>query len=73
MEEDNAKPAFSLHSSTIQSRSNVLLKTAIAPVWGGNQCIDTNILFEEGAQRSFVTKELASKLKLEVNDTETIH
>ena len=74
---DNDVPAAaaSLHSSTgstVQSRSNVLLKTAVAPVWG-IQCIDSNILFDEGAQRSFITEELASKLGAEIIDTETIH
>ena len=52
-----------LHSSA-HIHSNVLLKTAVAPVWSGDFCMDTNILFDEGAQRSFVTDDLANKLNL---------
>jgi len=39
-----------------------LLKTAIALVRFGNKRISANILFDEGAQRSFVTETLASRL-----------
>ncbi|XP_071127724.1 uncharacterized protein [Mytilus edulis] len=69
---ENTLIAASFHSSEEKSRSNVLLKTAVAPV-GGNRYVDTHILFDEGAQRSFVTEELASKIDLEILGTETIH
>ena len=39
-----------------------LLKTAISVVRLGNKCIAANILFDEGAQRSFVTETLAAQL-----------
>ncbi|VDI53500.1 Hypothetical predicted protein [Mytilus galloprovincialis] len=35
--------------------------------------MNTNILFDEGAQRSFVTEELASKLDIKAVGTEDIH
>ncbi|XP_071176440.1 uncharacterized protein [Mytilus edulis] len=69
---ENTLIAASFYSSEEKSRSNVLLKTAVAPV-GGNRYVDTHILFDEGAQRSFVTEELASKIDLEILGTETIH
>ena len=65
--------ATSLHSSTIQSRSSVLLKTAVAPVWSGNQGSNTYILFDEVAQRSYVNEELASKIDVKAVSTEVIH
>ncbi|XP_060592650.1 uncharacterized protein LOC132747318 [Ruditapes philippinarum] len=60
-----------LHSTTHQ-RSNILLKTAIAQVSSQDYTITTNILFDEGAQRSFITEELAEKLKLKPNGSDTI-
>ncbi|XP_069138142.1 uncharacterized protein [Argopecten irradians] len=53
--------------------SQVLLKTAIAPVCVNGQCVQSNILFDEGAQRSFVTQELADKLQMETTGKETIN
>ncbi|XP_071132834.1 uncharacterized protein [Mytilus edulis] len=60
-----------LHSSA-QFHSNVLLKTAVAPVWSDRHCTDTNILFDEGAQRSFVTESLARKLNLQREGADNI-
>ncbi|XP_063442104.1 uncharacterized protein LOC134722415 [Mytilus trossulus] len=60
-----------LHTSH-KTHSIVLLKTAVAPVWSDSTGIDANIFFDEGAQRSFLTKALALKLKLEIYRTETI-
>ena len=56
--------------STTQPRSGVLLKTAVAKVTSGIYTADANILFDEGAQRSFVTRELADKLQLKTAGTE---
>ena len=62
-----------LHTSH-KAHSTVLLKTAVAPVWSGRigKMYHANILFDEGAQRSFITTDLAMKLKLKVVNTETI-
>ena len=63
-----------LHSSgsAYRNRPMVLLKTAIAPVKYRGQTTDVNILFDEGAQRSFVSRKLASKLKLNPSGSEAI-
>lgn len=42
-----------------------LLKTAVATVTAGDRHVRANILFDDGAQRSFVTQKLANSLKLE--------
>ncbi|XP_053390988.1 uncharacterized protein LOC128553826 [Mercenaria mercenaria] len=56
--------AIQLHSTTHQ-RSKILLKTAVAQVSSQDDITTaTNILLDEGAQRSFITEELAEKLKL---------
>ena len=49
-----------------------LLKTAIAPISAKGLQIQGNILFDEGSQRSFITKETATKLKLMPTNTEHI-
>ncbi|XP_045198527.1 uncharacterized protein LOC123552846 [Mercenaria mercenaria] len=60
-----------LHSTT-QSRPSVLLKTAVAKVTSDGNCTDANLLFDEGAQRSFITEELADKLQLSRSGTEVV-
>ena len=55
-----------------QSRPEVLLKTAVAKVTSGIYTVDANILFDEGAQRSFVTRDLANKLQLQTSGTEEV-
>ena len=41
-----------------------LLKTAVAPVVAGNIKAQANILFDEGAQRSFISAAMASELQV---------
>ncbi|VDI09016.1 Hypothetical predicted protein [Mytilus galloprovincialis] len=55
-----------------EERSTVLLKTAFSPVVHKNTCIDARILFDEGAQRSFITEELAAKLDIKKEGSETL-
>lgn len=66
--EDDTKVLHTSH----KEHSTVLLKTAVATVWSDRIGIDASILFDEGAQRSFITEDLAMKLKLKVDNTETI-
>ena len=61
-----------LHASTPQSPTGVLLKTAIATVSSSHTHCEAPILFDEGAQRSFITASLASELQLPVDGTETV-
>lgn len=62
-----------LHSSSRQQNSAVLLKTATATVSSGHVSTDANILFDEGAQRSFITRALADELDLPSTGRETIN
>ena len=49
-----------------------LLKTAIATVSSTDTSLEGNILFDEGAQRSFISQEMATKLNLQPNNKESI-
>ena len=50
-----------------------LLKTAIATVCTDYLCCKANILFDKGAQRSFITHTLANQLGLETSVREDVH
>ena len=50
-----------------------LLKTAIATVCTDYSCCEANILFDEGAERSFITRTLANQMGLETSENESIH
>ena len=67
------------HTTTTQSlvsnkdsSPTCLLKTAIAFVRTNKRRITTNILFDEGTQRSFVTQALANKLDSELHRRENL-
>ena len=63
-----------LHSNTTLPDKEVLLKTAIATVTSQSHVQTTaNILFDEGAQKSFITEQLATQLNLKKETTETIY
>ena len=53
-------------------RPDILLKTAIAEVKSDSHSTFANILFDEGAQRSFITQKLADNLKIRLKGTDTI-
>ena len=63
-----------MHSTTsMATRSHVLLKTSITQVSSDGKQFDTaNILFDEGAQRSFITQEMANNLNLKPQKTESV-
>ena len=61
-------PQFPLAST----RSACLLKTAIATVSAGPYSTEGNILLDEGAQRSFISQDLADRLCLEPTHSEQI-
>ena len=52
-----------LHSN-LHAMPVCLLKTAVAPVVNGHTRIHANILFDEGAQRTFISTQLAAKLQV---------
>ncbi|XP_069139306.1 uncharacterized protein [Argopecten irradians] len=66
---DKEEKTVALHSTTIISHSEVLLKTAIAPVWSQFHHATANILLDEGAQNSFMTEDLAKELNIETTGT----
>ena len=59
-------PLSALHTSIC------LLKTAIADISAGITTVEGHILFDEGAQRSFITEELAETLQLQPTRHEVI-
>ncbi|XP_053402668.1 uncharacterized protein LOC128557990 [Mercenaria mercenaria] len=61
-----------LHSSSRHTSSGVLLKTAVATVNSMDTYMDANILFDEEAQRSFITEDLAQKLHVRRESTEAL-
>lgn len=60
-----------LHS-TMQAKSNILLKTAIAQVSAQSYSTCANILFDKGAQRLFITEQLTKKLHKQHTGSDTI-
>ena len=58
----------SLHASPV-----CRLKTAVAPVANGHIRMNANILFDEGAQRSFISVRLATELQITPTTTTQVH
>ena len=52
--------------------SDILLKTAVAEVESEGYCSYANILFNEGAQKSFITQRMADELNLRNKGTDTV-
>ena len=71
---ENTKNGHAMQIANFHSNSDteVLLKTAIAPVWYENCRSEANILFDEGAQKSFITEELEVFMNLPTTSTENI-
>ena len=70
--EERSPTAMNTASLSALHTSICLLKTAIADVSGGSSTVEGHILFDEGAQRSFITQELADKLQLQPTRHENI-
>ena len=64
-------PSISELNSPSQA-SSCLLKTPVAKVSIPNVTMEGNIIFDEGAQRSFITQELAAKLNLQPHGKDNI-
>ena len=76
-----AEPPFRVHASLAPiNQTNVpvnsgqisLLKTAVATVGHNHTHCEANILFDEGAQRSFITQTLADQLGVRYAESESI-
>ena len=61
-----------LHSSLTEERKDVLLKTTVAPVHGRDICASANILFDEGAQRTFITEEFSREINIQLTGKESV-
>ena len=74
-QQDPPKQTLTTMTSTSLSTSYTsvcLLKTAITDISAGPTTVEGHILFDEGAQRSFITQELADKLQLQPTGHENI-
>ncbi|XP_071170927.1 uncharacterized protein [Mytilus edulis] len=71
---ESENDALTCYTSTlnIKPRTDVLLKTAISPVWVDDRSATANILLDEGSQKSFISEELAAELQLKPNGTSTV-
>ena len=73
---DAAKSTVHATLSSSQSKAitspTCLLKTAIAPLQANDIQLNGNILFDEGSQRSFISREMATKLRLQPATSETL-
>ena len=63
-------PPTPVTNTHVASSGICLLKTAVAAVSSGGTCVDTNIIFDEGSQRSFISKGLANCLQVQPHRTE---
>ncbi|VDI07346.1 Hypothetical predicted protein, partial [Mytilus galloprovincialis] len=55
-----------------QAHTEILLKTAVAPVWFEDRSAMSNILLDEGSQKSFISEDLAAQLQLKPCGNSTI-
>ena len=68
--QENVNSASAMHCTT---SSQVLLKTAVATIQSNSGVsMDANILFDERAQCSFITEDLAKQLELKTMESEMI-
>ncbi|XP_053395588.1 uncharacterized protein LOC128555851 [Mercenaria mercenaria] len=68
-----SQPDTTTLPSTTDSRPDILLKTVVAQLCSSSVSVETNIHFDEGAQRSFITEVLAEKLHLPQTGSEVVH
>ena len=64
--------AYVIPTANQNATSICLLKTAIAPIQSDTMKCTANILFDEGAQRSFITEQLARALQIIPTITEKV-
>ena len=61
-----------LVTTTTSTVTTCLLKTAVAPIIAGNNKTKANILFDEGAQRSFISIDMVKELGISPTSTTDI-
>ncbi len=59
-------------NSTVSETPFVFLKTAVAPVLARRGSVKVNILLDEGSQRTFITKNMASLLRVKSRSSERL-
>ncbi|VDI10348.1 Hypothetical predicted protein, partial [Mytilus galloprovincialis] len=71
-EESNPMSTFYTSTPQAQAHTEILLKTAVAPVWFEDRSAMSNILLDEGSQKSFISEDLAAQLQLKPCGNSTI-
>ena len=67
-----APVSYDSNKSPLTTNTISLLKTAVAPISAEGLRIQGNVLFDDGSQSSFITEEVAIKLKLKPTTSEHI-
>ena len=67
-----ARYLYQSYEAAVNQRTDVLLKTAIAPVSARDKSVMTTSILDDGSQKSFITEDLARKLKLKACGISTI-
>ena len=62
-----------MHTSSMTTHADVLLKTAVSTICDDGRYADANILMDEGAQKSFITQKMADQLKLQRDGSDVIY
>ena len=75
-ESDQSMDGSTLTTATSREKTNVLLQTARAYVYGEDQeerGIETTVLFDIGSQKSYITEKLKNRLLLKTKGSESIN
>jgi len=62
-----------MHTASMATHSDVVLKTAVSTICADGRYADANILMDEGGQKSFITQKMADQLKLQRDGSDVIN
>ena len=68
----NVHANYSSLGDTSEEIPTVLLKTAVTNIYAGPYTSQATVLFDEGAQRTFITEQMVNDLNIKTTDYETI-